>query len=556
MPDTFAELGLSEPLRHAASRAGYEAPTPLQAASFAVVRRGSNVVLRGSSGAGVTVAFGLPLLDRLAGEQVDAGAGPRALVLAPTPERAIGVASALGALAADTHVEVRAHAPGWRVAGAHVLVTTPERALGGVQTSALKLDNVEAWVLMDAADMFALKQADALETLAPLIPRESQRIIATGELTADVERLVEAHARRALTIPARPADPARTAAPPVAVGQIGYMVVSDADKPGMLARLVEGVDDAVVYVRTRQRAEDVENELARRGAGEGVRVVAFSADGESSERLISYDVPFSSDDLKRLHATGGTVLVTPIELPHLKRIAADAALTLKQRRAREPDQSDVDAFRALLSAAIAAEDLAPQLLVLEPLFDDHSPAEVAAALSALLRRRAPVVAARTAPSPAAAGSAPASATTAAFTRLFVSIGTRDNIRAGDLVGAITGEAGIKGEQVGRVDIRDSFSVVEVASPVADKVIRALNGTTMRGRSLRVDYDRKGAGGAGDGEHRGRRPAGGARTGDGPRTGAGPRGSGGARTGGGPRGGGRGGGPRSGAGPRGPRRDDR
>jgi ATP-dependent RNA helicase DeaD len=75
-------------------------------------------------------------------------------------------------------------------------------------------------------------------------------------------------------------------------------------------------------------------------------------------------------------------------------------------------------------------------------------------------------------------------------RLFVSTGTRDNIRPGDLVGAITGEAGVKGEQIGKIELRDTFSVVEVAADVADRVIRALNGTTLRGRSLRVDFDRK------------------------------------------------------------------
>jgi ATP-dependent RNA helicase DeaD len=78
----------------------------------------------------------------------------------------------------------------------------------------------------------------------------------------------------------------------------------------------------------------------------------------------------------------------------------------------------------------------------------------------------------------------------AFVRLFVSAGTRDNIRPGDLVGAITGEAGVKGEQVGKIELRDTFAVVEVAADVADRVIRALNGTTLRGRSLRVDFDRK------------------------------------------------------------------
>ena len=66
----------------------------------------------------------------------------------------------------------------------------------------------------------------------------------------------------------------------------------------------------------------------------------------------------------------------------------------------------------------------------------------------------------------------------------------DTITARELVGAITGEAGVAGDQIGKVEIRDTFSVVEVSSEVAERVIRSLNGTSLRGRSLRVDYDRK------------------------------------------------------------------
>ncbi len=78
----------------------------------------------------------------------------------------------------------------------------------------------------------------------------------------------------------------------------------------------------------------------------------------------------------------------------------------------------------------------------------------------------------------------------AFVRLFVSLGQRDNMRPADLLGAITGETSIAGKQVGRIEIRDTFSIVEVAASEADRIIRALNGTTLRGRSLRVDYDRR------------------------------------------------------------------
>jgi ATP-dependent RNA helicase DeaD len=113
-------------------------------------------------------------------------------------------------------------------------------------------------------------------------------------------------------------------------------------------------------------------------------------------------------------------------------------------------------------------------------------------------------------------------------KLFVSLGERDGLRTGDLVGAITGEAGIEGSQIGRIDLRDTFSLVEVDAEVAEKVIRSLNGVTVKGRSVRVDLDRaerergagrrsgpggtSGAGGSGGRGGRkpgpGRRPAGG------------------------------------------------
>ena len=74
-------------------------------------------------------------------------------------------------------------------------------------------------------------------------------------------------------------------------------------------------------------------------------------------------------------------------------------------------------------------------------------------------------------------------------RLYISLGERDEVGPGDILGAVTGESGIAGSQVGRIDIRDTFSIVEVEEPQAELVIRSLNGITVRGRSVRADYDR-------------------------------------------------------------------
>jgi ATP-dependent RNA helicase DeaD len=524
--DGFDDLGLSDAVTEAARAAGYERPSPLQEAAVKVLRRGGNVVLHASSGAGVAAAFGMPLLDRLAAG-ADAGSGPRALVLAPTQERAERLAAGLGALAGATGIAVRAIAPGWRAAAGDVLVTTPQRALEGVETSELKLDGVATLVVTDASAILALNGAGALETLVPLIPRDAQRVITSAELTSDIERFIDAHARKALTVPARPAAPPRAQESAASAGQIGYLLVEESAKPDVLARLLDSVDDdALVFTRTAARAERVLRDLSRRGIADGardIRVASFQSARETASRVISYDVPFSADELRVMHADGGTVLVTAAERPHFRRIASEVPFTVKHRRARTMDSGALDAFRNIVRAALESEDLDSQLLVLEPLMDEHSAAEIAAALSALLRRRAATTAGQVGAAAGAAagahaaatGAPPADATVGGFTRLFMSVGTRDNIRPGDLVGAITGEANIRGEQVGRVDIRESFAVVEVAAAVAERVIRALNGTTMRGRSLRVDFDRKNAGGT---AREGRPPRGG---GDRPR----PRGAG-------------------------------
>ncbi|MCI0434972.1 MAG: DbpA RNA binding domain-containing protein, partial [Gemmatimonadetes bacterium] len=204
---------------------------------------------------------------------------------------------------------------------------------------------------------------------------------------------------------------------------------------------------------------------------------------DAPRATIAYDVPADGRVLERVQAEG-VVLVTPRELPHLRAIAAEAGFTLKvlERRAR---RGEIAAFRERVRRAAAERDLDAQLMVLDPLFDEFSAAELAAALSALLRERDPIVDAVAPPAETREPGRPA-----AFVRLFVSIGQRDGLRPADIVGAFTSEAGVAGEQVGRIEIRDTFSVVEVDSSAADRVIRALNGTTMRGRSLRVDFDRK------------------------------------------------------------------
>jgi ATP-dependent RNA helicase DeaD len=159
-----------------------------------------------------------------------------------------------------------------------------------------------------------------------------------------------------------------------------------------------------------------------------------------------------------------------------------------------------------VEAALEEEDIGAYLLLLETLFERYDPAEVAAAAVALLRKG---VGARSGGSARPSGGSDASEATAAsrrdaerdaplpggrgtaWVRLFVSVGQKDGASPGDLVGAIAGESGVDGARVGRIEMRDTFSIVEVEDGVAERIIRALNGTTVKGRSVRADYDRGG-----------------------------------------------------------------
>ncbi|MBK5099098.1 MAG: DbpA RNA binding domain-containing protein, partial [Gemmatimonadetes bacterium] len=77
----------------------------------------------------------------------------------------------------------------------------------------------------------------------------------------------------------------------------------------------------------------------------------------------------------------------------------------------------------------------------------------------------------------------------AWTKLFFGIGRKDDIKPGDLVGAITGETGIVGGQIGKIDIRGGFTLVEIDSQVVDDVVRKLAGVTIRGQEVPVRLDR-------------------------------------------------------------------
>ena len=602
---SFQDLGLREPLLAALEDAGIERPTALQQAVIPVLRREGNLVARAGSGSGKTLAYGLGILDRLeardpadedeeGGDEAEAAGGTRLLILSATPEAADRAALELVPFAQAAGLTVSASGGGWgtRTEQAEVLAATPAEVVEAVRASAIKLEGVEAVVIDGASEIESLGGWESLETIFDHVPRDAQRVIITAQTSDAVEDVASRRVKRAIRYPAAPADPASMAPAAAPTATVGYVPVSERDKLDVVARILgggHGGEPPVLYARTDERAAQVSEALTLRGflVGEAgdedtdVVVVGSSVDEDEDEapagQVISYDVPADEETLRARHGgeDPGFVLVDPRELGHLRETAKRAGFHAQPAgvQGEEPvsGSAELRTFRGELRRALRDEDLAAQMLILEPLFEDFTPTEIAAAASALLRKKRPSASASASAAdamPAAAAAARDRTTArmerpapggfaetgagagAAFARLFISLGDRDGVRANDLVGAIAGEADIPGSAIGKIDIRDTFSIVEVPANAAEGVIAALNGTTIRNRSVRVDYDRqrKAAGGPGGGMRRMNRggddrpPRRTDRGGDDR-----PRGGGG-RPGGPPRGGGRpGAGPRGGGG---------
>jgi len=169
------------------------------------------------------------------------------------------------------------------------------------------------------------------------------------------------------------------------------------------------------------------------------------------------------------------VIVLASQVPYLKSIASLSPFALPTHADRAQDRNAN--VRAQVTARLAQGDVDAELAVLASLFEEHDPAMVAGALLAMSRQ------------PSAAGQPAPVATQAGWVRVFVSVGTKDRASAKDLVGALIKEVGLEKSQIGKIDVRETFTLVEVAPEISEQAVRRLTGVSIRGRRVAARPDR-------------------------------------------------------------------
>ena len=458
---------------------------------------------------------------------------PQVLVIAPDADTALTAARVAGQLSGDRGLIVLPATGAARAArllrarSAHLIAGAPAELLGLIQGSTLKLEHVRVLVLAWLDDVLATGAASALEAIMNEVPKDAARIVIASRMTPDADAFVERYLRRARRV----GEGAGEAAEPV---RVRYVAVGGAARGTALRRLLDELDPSSVNIFVRSAESEEEVTMLRRMLGYGdeealritrARTLGVEADdggaggeapaakeasADAGGLVVLYDLPGSRQELRALVGEGRAqviALVSPRQLELLRHLAADGEVTpLVLTTAAAGARSREAAMRDELRAVLREGPPSRELLALEPLLEEYDGIEIAAAALRLLEQARERERARPAKREAAAAGADAPAPAGEWTQLFVNIGERDGARVGDLVGAITGEAGLSSDQIGRVEVRESHSTVQVAAAMAERVVERLTGTMIRGRRAAARVDREGGGGGGGrGGMRGERP---------------------------------------------------
>jgi ATP-dependent RNA helicase RhlE len=293
---TFAELGLSKKALSALEHAGFEAPTPVQAQAIPPALQGRDVVGSAATGTGKTLAFVLPMLERLFGKH-----GTRGLVLAPTRELALQIEEQVERFRNGYHLRSAAVIGGVGMSpqrqafekGVEIIVATPGRLNDHLDSGSARLGSVEILVLDEADRMLDMGFLPQIRRVLKHLPRERQSLLFSATMAGEVATF----ARENLRDPVR-VEVARSGATAERAVQQVFLVGQEEKTALLLALLEEDPLSTLVFTRTKRRADRLAKSLKR--AGHDVAVI--HADRSQGQRRAALE-GFRSGEHRVLVAT-------------------------------------------------------------------------------------------------------------------------------------------------------------------------------------------------------------------------------------------------------------
>ncbi|MDR2016052.1 MAG: DEAD/DEAH box helicase [Burkholderiales bacterium] len=537
-PTSFADLGLSPELLAALSDLGYEAPSPIQSACVPYLLAGHDLLGMAQTGTGKTAAFALPILQRIDLRK----RLPQALILAPTRELAIQVAEACQSYARHLpgfHVAPIYGGQGMGLQlkqlgrGVHVVIGTPGRVMDHIERKSLDLSHLTTLVLDEADEMLRMGFIDDVEWILQHVPTTRQTALFSATMPEPIRRVAQRYLRDPQEVKIK-----STTATVTAIRQ-RYWQVSGLHKLDALTRILEvedNLDAAIIFVRTKTATVELAEKLEARGYGAaalngdmnqvlrertidqlktgGIDIVvatdvaARGIDVPRISHVINYDIP--NDTEAYVHRIGRTgragrqgnaiLFVAPREISTLRAIERSTRqpiepLTLPSKQAVADRR--VAQFKEQIMQVIESEELDYFAEVVNEIEEESTETdihEIAAALAFLVQQERPLRAeglSDALPRDANASRGRHQDDTrnrrhdSPLQAYRIDAGRAHGITPGDIVGALTNEAGIGGRAIGRISLFDDYSIIELPNDLSKETLNTLAFLRVRQRPLKL-----------------------------------------------------------------------
>ena len=564
---TFEELGVSEEIRRAIEELGFEQPMPVQEAVIPyLLGNGNDVIALAQTGTGKTAAYGIPVLQKVDPTQKET----QALILSPTRELCLQIADDLSdfskyidglhvaAVYGGASIEMQSRQ---LRKGAQIIVATPGRLIDLMKRGVAKLDTVNNVVLDEADEMLNMGFSESINAIFEGVPSDRNTLLFSATMSREIEKIAKSylHDYKEIVVGSRNEGAEK-------VNHIYYMVHAK-DKYLALKRIVDYYPSifAIIFCRTKVETQEIADKLIRDGYNAealhgdlsqqqrdltmqkfrqhnvqflvATDVAARGLDVDDLTHVINYGLP---DDIESYtHRSGRTGRAgkkgTSISIIHTReRYKVKAIEKIIQKEFVDgtlPTAKDIcskqlyKVMDQILKVDVNEEEIEPFLKDIYRHFEYIDKEDIIKKIISMTFNRfleyyanAPEIekpsgkrsdreGERSSRSSRSERTRKAPRTPeAGYKRLFINLGKDDGFYPGEVMQFIN--KNVHGRQeVGHIDLLGKFSYIEVPEKDANKVMKALNGTTYKKREVRCNDAEEGGhgrGGRSNGERRGKR----------------------------------------------------
>lgn len=453
----FASLPISPQQLEALQGLGYASMTPVQAQSLPLILSGKDVIIQAKTGSGKTAAFGIGLLNHLNPRFF----GVQALVVCPTRELAEQVGQSIRQLASRmANVKTVLLCGGKPFGpqrdslhhGAHIVVGTPGRIQDHLQRGTLDLKGVRTFVLDEADRMLEMGFAEVMASITSHLPKNRQTILLSATFPDDIKNISRSLQEKPIQITVD----AEVSHDEVIIEQL-FFEVQRHERDKTLLALFEHhrPRNAMVFCNTKKQCAEVAQFLS----DHDIEAAAIHGDLDQRERdqvlvqfanescpvLVASDVAARGLDIPALE------MVVNVELPR----DADTYVHRIGRTGR--------AGQSGKAFSLVAPSEVGRMRVIEDYLGNSCVCDVVASLDRdpNYELRGPMI------------------------TLQLDAGRKQKVRPGDILGALTGDAGLSGDQIGKISIMDNWSYVAVHRAALRQAMNFLADGKVKGRAVRA-----------------------------------------------------------------------